>query len=53
MLPIPGTAQVQHLEQDMAAAGVILSGEDFATLDREGRTAFDREQESASSNRRK
>ena len=44
MLPIPGTTHVRHLEQDMEAAGVVLSDEDFAALDREGRTAFDREQ---------
>ena len=43
MLPIPGTAQVRHLEQDMAATGVILSDNDFAELDRKGRAAFDTE----------
>ena len=40
MLPIPGTAHVQHLEQDVGAAGITLSDEDFTALDREGRTAF-------------
>jgi pyridoxine 4-dehydrogenase len=37
MLPIPGTSQVSHLEENVAAAGVTLSDEDFAALDREGK----------------
>lgn len=40
MLPIPGTAHVRHLEQDIGAAGITLLDEDFEALDREGRTAF-------------
>jgi aryl-alcohol dehydrogenase-like predicted oxidoreductase len=32
MLPIPGTSSVEHLEQNVAAAGVELSDEDFAEL---------------------
>lgn len=37
MLPIPGTSKVAHLEQNVAAAGLTLSDEDFAELDRLGR----------------
>lgn len=33
MLPIPGTGKVKHLEDNVAAAGITLSDEDFATLD--------------------
>ena len=32
MLPIPGTASVAHLEENIAAAGVTLSDVDLATL---------------------
>jgi aryl-alcohol dehydrogenase-like predicted oxidoreductase len=39
MLPIPGTSQVSHLEENVAAAGITLSDEEFAALDREGRKA--------------
>jgi aryl-alcohol dehydrogenase-like predicted oxidoreductase len=37
MLPIPGTSKVAHLEQNVAAADIELSDEEFAQLDREGR----------------
>jgi aryl-alcohol dehydrogenase-like predicted oxidoreductase len=37
MLPIPGTSTVAHLDENVAAAGIELSDEEFATLDREGR----------------
>lgn len=37
MLPIPGTSKVAHLEQNVAAAGIKLSGEEFAALDEAGR----------------
>lgn len=37
MLPIPGTGKVKHLEDNVAAAAVNLSDEDFATLDGIGR----------------
>ena len=37
MLPIPGTGKVRHLEENSAAAGIKLSDEEFAQLDREGR----------------
>jgi len=36
MLPIPGTSKVAHLEENVAAAGIVLSDDDFAALDREG-----------------
>lgn len=37
MLPIPGTSKVSHLEENVAAADVTLSDEEFAALDRAGR----------------
>ena len=37
MLPIPGTGKVKHLEDNVAAAAITLSDEDFAVLDRIGR----------------
>jgi aryl-alcohol dehydrogenase-like predicted oxidoreductase len=37
MLPIPGTSQVSHLEQNVAAAGIRLSTEEFAALDEAGK----------------
>lgn len=37
MLPIPGTSKVAHLEENVAAAAVELSDEEFAALDRAGR----------------
>ncbi len=37
MLPIPGTSKVAHLEENVAAAEVVLSDEEFAALDRAGR----------------
>ena len=40
MLPIPGTSKVAHLEQNVAAASITLSDDDFAALDSEGRKAF-------------
>jgi pyridoxine 4-dehydrogenase len=33
MLPIPGTSQVSHLEENVAAAEIELSDEEFAQLD--------------------
>ena len=33
MLPIPGTSSVEHLEDNMAAAGLELSAEDMQALD--------------------
>lgn len=40
MLPIPGTSRVAHLEQNVAAADIVLSDEEFLALDREGQAAF-------------
>jgi len=37
MLPIPGTSKVKHLEENVAAARIKLSDEDFAALDRQGK----------------
>jgi len=37
MLPIPGTSKVAHLEENVAAANLVLSAEDFAALDAAGR----------------
>jgi pyridoxine 4-dehydrogenase len=39
MLPIPGTGKVAHLEENVGAAAIKLSDEEFATLDRAGRGA--------------
>jgi pyridoxine 4-dehydrogenase len=33
MLPIPGTSKVAHLEENVAAAAIKLTDEEFATLD--------------------
>jgi pyridoxine 4-dehydrogenase len=37
MLPIPGTSNARHLEENIAAAGITLSNEDFDALDILGR----------------
>ena len=34
MLPIPGTSSIEHLDENVAAAGVELSDEDMEALDR-------------------
>jgi aryl-alcohol dehydrogenase-like predicted oxidoreductase len=39
MLPIPGTGKVAHLEENVGAADVSLSDDEFQTLDRLGRKA--------------
>jgi pyridoxine 4-dehydrogenase len=39
MLPIPGTGKVAHLEENVGAAAIKLSDDEFATLDRAGRAA--------------
>jgi len=46
MLPIPGTGQVSHLEENAAGAGLKLTDEEFATLDAQGKAAW-REQQAA------
>jgi aryl-alcohol dehydrogenase-like predicted oxidoreductase len=33
MLPIPGTGKAAHLEENVAAASIELSDEDFAAID--------------------
>lgn len=40
MLPIPGTSKVAHLEENVAAAALTLSDEEFAQLDKAGRDVF-------------
>jgi pyridoxine 4-dehydrogenase len=39
MLPIPGTGKVKHLEENVGAAAIKLSDDEFAQLDRVGRKA--------------
>ena len=39
MLPIPGTGKVAHLEENVGAASIALTDDDFAALDRAGRAA--------------
>jgi aryl-alcohol dehydrogenase-like predicted oxidoreductase len=39
MLPIPGTSSVAHLEDNVRAAEITLSDEDFAALDAQARKA--------------
>jgi aryl-alcohol dehydrogenase-like predicted oxidoreductase len=38
MLPIPGTSQKKHLEENVAAAEIVLSDDEFQELDRAGRS---------------
>lgn len=47
MLPIPGTSKVKHLEENVAAAGLELSDEDFSALDEVGRQESRRQQQNA------
>ncbi len=37
MLPIPGTSKVKHLEENVAAAAITLSDEDFMALSEQGK----------------
>jgi pyridoxine 4-dehydrogenase len=39
MLPIPGTSKVSHLEENVAAAEIVLSDDEFLALDRAGKAA--------------
>ncbi|HVY22921.1 MAG TPA: aldo/keto reductase [Steroidobacteraceae bacterium] len=39
MLPIPGTSKLKHLEENVMAASLSLSDEDFKSLDMAGRNA--------------
>ncbi len=41
MLPIPGTSKVAHLEENVAAAAIHLSDEEFAVLSREGLAEYE------------
>ena len=45
MLPIPGTSSAEHLEENMKAAGLELSDEDFQQLDQVGKEAWEKQQE--------
>jgi pyridoxine 4-dehydrogenase len=44
MLPIPGTGKVKHLEENVAAARLTLTDEDFRLLDAVGREEWERKQ---------
>ncbi|MFM2482336.1 aldo/keto reductase [Celerinatantimonas sp. YJH-8] len=46
MLPIPGTSQISHLEQNVAATLITLSDEDFAALDQEGKASYQQSRQS-------
>jgi aryl-alcohol dehydrogenase-like predicted oxidoreductase len=37
MLPIPGTSKAMHLEENVAAAGLELTDDEFRSLDEMGR----------------
>lgn len=45
MLPIPGTSKVAHLEENVAAAELTLSADDFQALDEVGRQEFERQKQ--------
>ena len=38
MLPIPGTSKIAHLDENVAAANIALTDEEFAALDRASKT---------------
>ena len=40
MLPIPGTSKVAHLEENVAAADIVLADAEFAALGAEGKARF-------------
>lgn len=44
MLPIPGTGSVKHLEENTAAAAIVLSDDDFNHLNTAGQQEWEREQ---------
>ncbi|QFP77320.1 aldo/keto reductase [Deinococcus sp. AJ005] len=44
MLPIPGTGKVRHLEENVAAASLTLSDEDFKKLDEVGKQEWEKNQ---------
>lgn len=39
MVPIPGTSKIAHLEENIGAASILLSAEEFSALDEAGRSA--------------
>jgi aryl-alcohol dehydrogenase-like predicted oxidoreductase len=39
MLPIPGTGSVKHLEENVEAASITLTDDEFRTLDEQGKAA--------------
>lgn len=41
MLPIPGTSKVKHLEENVAAAALTLSDDDFRALNEAGRAEWE------------
>jgi aryl-alcohol dehydrogenase-like predicted oxidoreductase len=43
MLPIPGTGSVKHLEENTAAADIVLSDADFQALDALGKAEWERQ----------
>lgn len=43
MLPIPGTGKVGHLEENVAAASLTLTDEDFRKLDEVGKAEWHKE----------
>ncbi|MDO4264692.1 MAG: aldo/keto reductase, partial [Deinococcus sp.] len=43
MLPIPGTSRPVHLRENVAAAALVLSDEQFARLDQAGRSEWQQE----------
>ncbi|WP_261664137.1 aldo/keto reductase [Deinococcus sp. Marseille-Q6407] len=43
MLPIPGTGRPSHLRENVAAASLVLSDEQFARLDRAGQSQWHQE----------
>ena len=47
MLPIPGTSQVSHLEENVAAASLELSDEDFKALAEAGQKESEKEEVAA------
>lgn len=47
MLPIPGTSKVAHLEENVAAATLALSDEDFGALDKVGKEESERQKQDA------
>ncbi len=47
MLPIPGTGQAKHLEENMAGAAVALTDDEFRALDEQGKAAWKEQQAAA------